>query len=80
MSKFVIARTSTSTGRTLFLTESRTAGVSFEASGNTACGVGIANLKTWGTEAGAHRWLKARPDMLRAYAAAGMTVDVRPAT
>ncbi len=79
MTKFVIARKSPATGRTLYLTGSRAAGVSFEAPGNTACGVGVANLKTWTTEAGAHRWLKTRPDMLRAYAAAGLVVTVEKA-
>jgi hypothetical protein len=76
MNKFLIARVSPTTGRKLYLTESRSAGVSFEAPGNTVTGVGVANLKTWTTEAGAHRWLKARPDMLRAYSAAGLVLNV----
>lgn len=78
--RFVIARTSTATGRKLFLTESRTAGISFEAPGNTVTGVGVANLKTWGTMAGAQRWCNARPALAEAYAKAGLVLTIEPVT
>lgn len=79
--RFVIARTSAATGRVLYLTESRTAGVSFEAPGNTATGVGVANLKTWATEAGAQRWIDARPSFKTVYSSSnGMTLTIQPAT
>ncbi len=77
---FVIIRKSPSTGRTLYLTESRVAGVSFEAPGNTVTGVGVANLKSWKTQAGAQRWLDARPGYVDGYAKAGMQVEVAQAT
>lgn len=73
--RYLIART-TATGRKTYLTESRTAGVSFEAPGNTVTGVGVANLKTWSTEAGAQRWLDARSTFVSGYAKAGMTVAI----
>lgn len=78
--RFVIVRTSPGTGRKLFLTESRTAGVSFEAPGNTVTGVGVANLKTWGTEAGARKWLEERATFVSGYAKAGIAVSVEAAS
>jgi hypothetical protein len=76
--RFCIARTSATTGRKLFLTESRTAGVSFEAPGNTVTGVGVANLKSWATVKGAMRWLDARPGFATAYTAGGMPLTIEP--
>jgi hypothetical protein len=77
--RYLITRTSTSTGRKLYLTESRTAGVSFEAPGNTVTGVGVANLKTWGTKAGAQKWLNARPGYADSMAKAGMPLAIEEA-
>jgi hypothetical protein len=73
---YVIVRKSPATGRVMFLTESRSAGVSFEAPGNSVTGVGVSNLKTWKTPSGPYRWLKERPDMMRAYGAVGMVLEV----
>lgn len=78
--RFVIVRKSAATGRTLFLTESRTAGVSFEAPGNTVTGVGVANLKTWATVAGAMRWLDARPGFATAYTNGDMPLTIQAAS
>jgi hypothetical protein len=77
MSKYVIVRKSAATGREMFLTESRTAGVSFEAPGSSRVGVGVDNLKIWKTEAGAQRWMAQRPGFASRYADAGMPVMVR---
>jgi hypothetical protein len=74
--RYCIARTSDATGRTLYLTESRTAGVSFEAPGNTVTGVGVANLKSWATVAGAQKWLDARPALRDAYTKSGMSLAI----
>ena len=74
--RFCIARTSTATGRTLSLTESRTAGVSFEAPGNTVTGVGVANLKTWATVAGAQKWLNERAALVNAYTNNSMSLAI----
>jgi hypothetical protein len=79
MSKFVIVRTSPATGRKMYLTESRSAGVSFEALGNTVTGVGVANLKTWTTTAGAQRWMNARAGFAEGYAKAGIPLTIEPA-
>lgn len=68
---FVISRTSKASGRKLFLTVSRVSGASFEAPGNTVTGVGVANLKTWGTAKGAQHWLDARPGFAEHYTAMG---------
>jgi hypothetical protein len=79
MAKFVIVRTSPNTGRKLFLTESRSAGVSFEAPGNTVTGVGVANLKTWDTRLGACRWLEQRPTFVDGYRRAGLEISIEEA-
>jgi hypothetical protein len=53
--------------------------VSFEAPGNTVTGVGVANLKTWGTVKGAQKWLDSRPGYADSMAKAGMPLTIEAA-
>lgn len=50
----------------------------FNAPGNTPSGVGVANLKTWRTEAGARRWMDENKSWIEVMCAIGV-IDVVPA-
>lgn len=47
----------------------------FNAPGNTASGVGVANLKTWKTEIGTHRWMEENKSWVEAMRQTG-TIEV----
>lgn len=61
-SRFCITRTrTTNAGRTVVEFLAGGEFPEFTTPGNTRTGVGVANLKTWGTVKGAQRWMDARP-------------------
>jgi hypothetical protein len=62
---------------TQYLTESRSAGVGFEAPGNSVTGVGVSNLKSWRTAKGAQRWLDSRPGFADGMAKANMPLEIK---
>lgn len=80
MSKYTIRRTSpTHTGElTQYLTERKDC-FEFTTPGNTACGVGVANLKTWKTKRGAAQWMEDRPNFTAKQKELGNHLEVVPA-